>query len=44
MRKFGGIKIGLAFEFQIMSELPYEENDVRVDKIITERRVIEGRG
>ena len=34
-------KIGLAFEMQIMENLPEESHDVTLDKIITEERIIE---
>ncbi len=33
-------KIGLAFEFQIISEIPSEEHDQRLDFIISERRIL----
>ncbi|HID26181.1 MAG TPA: 5-formyltetrahydrofolate cyclo-ligase [Thermoplasmata archaeon] len=36
-------KIGFAFEFQIVPGLPEERWDVKVDKIVTEKRVIECR-
>lgn len=32
--------IGLAFDFQIVNELPVERHDVNMDMIITEKRVI----
>lgn len=32
--------IGLAFELQIVDNIPAEEHDVKVDKIVTEERVI----
>ena len=32
--------IGLAFDFQILPEIPVEDHDVRVDKIITEKAVL----
>jgi 5-formyltetrahydrofolate cyclo-ligase len=32
--------IGLAFEVQIVDSIPAEEHDVKVDKIVTEERVI----
>lgn len=35
------IKIGLAFDFQIVDKIPREMHDVSVDMIITEKRVIE---
>lgn len=38
-----GIKIGLAYDFQIVERIPENEGDIPVDKIITEKRVIECR-
>lgn len=35
------VKIGLAFDFQVVDKIPKEEHDVPVDFIITEKRVIE---
>lgn len=35
------VHIGLAFEFQIVDTIPVEEQDVPVDKIVTEKRIIE---
>ncbi|NHI94337.1 MAG: 5-formyltetrahydrofolate cyclo-ligase [Candidatus Lokiarchaeota archaeon] len=32
--------IGLAFEFQIQQEIPCDENDKYIDKIITDKRII----
>jgi len=34
------IHIGLAFELQIVDNIPAEEHDVKVDKIVTEERII----
>lgn len=34
------LKIGLAFEQQIVGEVPFEEHDVPVDIVITEARII----
>lgn len=34
------LKIGLAFEFQIVEKIPVEKHDVPVDMIVTENRVI----
>jgi len=34
------IHIGLAFEVQIVNDIPAEEHDVKVDKIVTEDRII----
>ena len=33
-------KIALAFEAQLVDEIPVEDNDVLMDKIVTEKRVI----
>ena len=35
------VKIGLAFDFQIVDKIPNEEHDVAVDFIVTEERVVE---
>ncbi len=34
------VSIGLAFEFQIIDHIPVEKHDISVDKIITEKRII----
>ncbi len=34
------IKIGLAFEFQILEEIPLSPNDIPVDFVVTETRII----
>lgn len=34
------LKIGLAFDFQVLDEIPYEEQDIPMDIIITDKRVI----
>jgi len=36
-------KIVLAFEFQIFNRIEYERRDIRIDRIITERRIINTR-
>jgi len=43
LRETRGRKIGFAFEFQVVPSLPQEKQDVRVDKIVTEKNVIECR-
>jgi 5-formyltetrahydrofolate cyclo-ligase len=40
LRNTNVTKIGLAFEFQIAKEIPIGKNDVPVDLIITEKRII----
>jgi len=34
------VKIGLAFDLQVVDKVPYEEFDIPVDLIITEKRII----
>jgi 5-formyltetrahydrofolate cyclo-ligase len=41
LEKTKAISIGLAFEFQIVKNIPTDRNDVPVDLIITENRMIE---
>ena len=40
----GGTKIALAYDFQILKEIPAEAHDARVDFIVTEIRVVETKG
>ena len=40
----GGAKIALAYDFQILKEIPAEAHDARVDFIVTEIRVVETKG
>lgn len=37
------LKVVLAFEFQIFNRIEYEPQDIRIDRIITERRIINTR-
>jgi 5-formyltetrahydrofolate cyclo-ligase len=32
--------IGLAFEFQVIKNIPFEKHDIPIDKIVTEERII----
>jgi 5-formyltetrahydrofolate cyclo-ligase len=36
-------KVVLAFEFQVFNRIEYERPDIRIDRIITERRIINTR-
>ena len=33
--------VALAYDFQVVDSVPVEENDVKVDKIVTDKRIIE---
>jgi len=44
LRQTGGVKIALAFDFQVLDEVPAEPHDARVDFIVTETRVVNPRG
>jgi len=35
-----GVKIGLAYDFQLVNEIPAESHDIRLDFIVTETRVV----
>ena len=37
-----GVKIGLAYEFQVVEVVPAAAHDVRLDYIITEKQTIKG--
>jgi 5-formyltetrahydrofolate cyclo-ligase len=41
LKKLTAIKIGLAFDTQIIETIPQEKHDVSMDKIITDRRIIQ---
>ena len=39
LRKMKAIKIAVAFDFQVLEELPVESHDVKMDAVITEKRI-----
>jgi 5-formyltetrahydrofolate cyclo-ligase len=39
--KTNALKVGLAFDFQVVDSLPREEHDLPVDKIVTENHILE---
>lgn len=41
LKKTNAVRIGLAFELQIVNQIPKEPHDVPMNKIITEKRIIE---
>ncbi len=43
LRKTHAPKYALAFEYQVFSALEYEMHDIRIDRIVTERRIIDTR-
>ena len=38
---FSGLKIGLAYDFQILERLPREQHDLRMDLIISENKILD---
>jgi len=41
LKKTNAFKIGIAFDFQILENVPHEGHDVRMDAIITEKRILQ---
>lgn len=41
LKNANSLLVGLSFEFQLVDEIPTEKHDIKVDKIITEKRVID---
>jgi len=41
LKKVAGVKVGIAYDFQVVDKIPNEEHDVRVDKIATDKFVRE---
>ena len=39
-KKFNAHRLGLAFEFQIVEKISPEKHDVKINKIVTEKRII----
>ncbi len=39
LNKFKGIKIGVCYDFQMISEIPASPHDIKMDMIITEKRI-----
>jgi len=44
LRQTSGAKIALAFDFQVLDEVPAEAHDARMDFIVTETRVVNPKG
>jgi len=34
------VKLGIAFDFQLIEQIPHEDNDIQMDGIITDRRLL----
>ena len=41
LRNFKALTIGLAFEFQVVENIPNEKHDISIDMIVTEKRIIQ---
>jgi len=44
LRQTSGVRIALAFDFQVLDEVPAETHDARMDFIVTETRVVNPKG
>lgn len=40
LSKTGGVRIGLCYEFQLLDKLPVDKNDLAMDVVITDKRVL----
>lgn len=40
LKAVSGLKIGIAYDFQILPKIPTEEHDVKLDILVTESRII----
>ncbi len=41
LKGYQGLKIGLAYDFQVVSSVPHEESDVAMDWVVTEEKIIQ---
>lgn len=39
LSEFKGIKIGICYDFQVLSDIPSSDHDIKMDMIITEKRI-----
>lgn len=39
LSKFQGAKLGICYDFQIMDEIPVSEHDIKMDLIVSEKRI-----
>lgn len=39
LAEFKGLKIGICYDFQILADIPSSEHDIKMDLIITEKRI-----
>lgn len=38
---YKGLRIAVVFDFQVVAEVPHESHDVQVDRIVTDKTIIE---
>ena len=41
LAKMDAMKVGIAFDFQLVEEIPHEKHDIKMDVIITEKRILQ---
>ena len=38
---YKGNKIGVSYDFAVMQDIPFESHDIKVDVIVTDRRIVD---
>ena len=41
LQNFTGTKIGISYDFAVSSDVPFEAHDIKVDVIVTDRRIVD---
>ena len=41
LQNYDGIKIGLSYDFAVSADTPFEAHDIKVDVIVTDRRIVD---
>ena len=41
LQNYSGIKIGISYDFTVSLEIPFEAHDIKVDVIVTDRRIVD---
>ncbi len=41
LQNYNGTKIGISYDFAVSSDVPFEAHDIKVDVIVTDRRIVD---